>query len=111
MSRHPDFVGDVWAMDENLMGFLVNLPRFMNPDAHQARQRAIEAVRDWHSWARDNFTPESVDEAGNDPFWGTRFFRERQQIFSKMDGFCDDALASVDLSVVWRYVYCAVPSV
>ncbi|ROW11809.1 hypothetical protein VPNG_04993 [Cytospora leucostoma] len=77
------------------------MPRFMIPKAHQARQRALAAVLDWQAWAMENFTPEAVDDGGNDPFWGSSFFRERQELFLGMDGFFHDALASVDLSFIW----------
>lgn len=102
MQRNPTFADDLWAIDESLAGFLIRKPRFLNRTGYQARDRAIAAVRDWHSWARENFTPEAVDKDGDDPFWGSSFFRERQEMFSKMDGFTDDAIACEDLSFIWR---------
>lgn len=104
LQRHPNFINDIWAIDQGVIGLLLNTPRFMNAEAHQARHRALEAVVDWQAWARQNFTPESVDEGGNDPFWGSSFFRERQETFMSMDGFDYDAIASEDLSFIWRYV-------
>ncbi|KAI1212616.1 cytochrome P450 [Annulohypoxylon truncatum] len=99
--RHPSFAQDMWAIDENVTKFILKTPRFMNPKAHQARDRALAAVFDWHAWARQNFTPDAVDGEGNDPFWGCRFFRERQETFSSMDGFDAVAIASEDLSFIW----------
>ncbi|OTB09271.1 hypothetical protein M426DRAFT_7286 [Hypoxylon sp. CI-4A] len=99
--RHPSFANDIWAIDEYITGFLLKLPRFINPEAHRARDRALAAVLDWHAWANQNFTPESVDAEGNDPFWGCKFFRERQKAFYNMDGFDADAIASQDLSFIW----------
>jgi hypothetical protein len=104
MQRHPSFAKDMWAIDENVIGFVLRQPRFMNRKAHQARDRALSAVLEWQSWARENFTPDSIVEDGNDPFWGSSFFRERHEMFSKMDGFSPEAIACEDLSFIWRCV-------
>lgn len=102
LQRHPSFAKDLWDIDEGIMSFVLKKPRFMNPKAHQARQRALAAILDWQTWARENFAPETVDKDGNDPFWGCKFFRERQEMFSNMDGFGPNAVASEDLSFIWR---------
>lgn len=104
LQRHPNFVNDIWGIDDGIISLLINVPRFMKPKAHQARRRALDAVLDWQAWARQSFTPEAVDEYGNDPFWGTSFFRDRQDVFMNVDGFNYDAMASEDLSFIWRYV-------
>ncbi|KAK8053075.1 hypothetical protein PG996_012376 [Apiospora saccharicola] len=101
VQRHPSFARDIWLIDSNITGFILKKPRFMNFQAHEARDRAFQAVLDWRSWASSNFTPEAVDEEGNDPFWGSSFFRERDKMFSNMDGFNAAAKASEDLSFIW----------
>jgi hypothetical protein len=103
LQQYPSFIKDLWIIDDSITGFILKLPRFMNVRAHQARDRALAAVLDWHAWARRNFKPETVDRDGNDPYWGCKFFRERQNTFSSMDGFGPDAIASEDLSFLWRY--------
>jgi hypothetical protein len=104
LRRHPSFTNDIWDVDTNITGLVLRTPRFLNAKAHQARDRALNAVLDWHAWASQNFAPETVDEEGNDPFWGCGFFRDRQDMFAKMDGFDPRALASEDLSFIWRSV-------
>ncbi|KAK8061819.1 hypothetical protein PG994_008185 [Apiospora phragmitis] len=101
IQRHPSFARDMWLIDENITDFIQKRPRFMNRKAHQARDRALAAVLDWRAWAARNFTPKAVDEEGNDPFWGSSFFREREEAFSNMDGFDAAAKASADLSFIW----------
>ncbi|PHH67385.1 hypothetical protein CDD81_155 [Ophiocordyceps australis] len=110
MARHANFAHDLWSIDENILGFLLKLPRFLNLAGHRQRDRALDAVQDWHAWARDNFYPESIDEEGNDPFWGSAFFRDRQQLFSNMDGFDSRAMASEDLAFIWSAQFNAIMS-
>ncbi|KAI0435793.1 cytochrome P450 [Xylaria telfairii] len=104
MQRHPSFAEDLWAVNDGMVRLLFKLPRFLNRKTHQARLRALAAVHDWQTWAGKNFTPDSIDEDGNDPFWGCKFFRERQEIFAKVDGFGEDAIASEELSFLWSAV-------
>lgn len=101
MQHYPSLADDLWSIEENFGSFITKLPRFVNPEAHRLRERALNSVRQWHVWARENFTPASVDEDGNDPYWGTAFFRDRQKTLSNMDGFTHEALASTDLSFLW----------
>ncbi|KAE8341152.1 hypothetical protein BDV24DRAFT_151346 [Aspergillus arachidicola] len=72
-----------------------------HPELLKVLDRALAALKDWHTWARENFDPASVDEHGDDPYWGTRFFRDRQEMFRAMDGFDADAIASQDLAFLW----------
>ncbi|PHH79134.1 hypothetical protein CDD82_2573 [Ophiocordyceps australis] len=101
LARHPHFAHDLWAIDQGVLRLWLRVPRFFNLTAHRARDRALDALFDWHAWARDNFCSESIDEQGNDPFWGLSFFRERQRVFSNMDGFDGRAMASEDLAFFW----------
>ncbi|KAH7304097.1 cytochrome P450 [Stachybotrys elegans] len=100
MEQNPAFPEDLWSIEEYGIRFLLKIPIF-DQKPYQSRERAIEAVYSWQTWARNNFTPESVDEDGNDPFWGCSFFRKRDVMFSDMDGFCSRAKASVELAVIW----------
>ncbi|KAI1855549.1 hypothetical protein JX266_000414 [Neoarthrinium moseri] len=101
LQQSPSFVKDLWTIDKHITGLVLKLPRFFNPKAHQARDRAFNAVLDWQSWATQNFNPEAIDSEGNDPFWGCGFFRERQNLFLNIDGFDRHAIASEDLSFIW----------
>jgi hypothetical protein len=58
-------------------------------------------VKKWQKHARESYTDAALDTAGDDPFWGTKFFRERQGMFLEMDGFDHDAVASEDFGAIW----------
>lgn len=104
MEKNPTFAEDTWTIDEYTIRLLLKLSRFLIPKAHQVRDRALEAVLNWRAWANDNFSPDLIDGDGNDPFWGCSVFCKRNALFSTIDGFCDRAMASEELSLIWRSV-------
>lgn len=61
----------------------------------------MDAVKVWQQHARENFTGSAVDADGDDPFWGSSFFRERHGMFLQMDGFDHNAIASEDFGAIW----------
>ena len=55
----------------------------------------------WLQYARENYTDAAVQPDGDDPFWGTKFFKDRHKGFLKMDGFDHDAVASEEFGAIW----------
>lgn len=101
LKQHPRFLGDFWNIDRSIMDLFVRAPRFMAREAYRARDDALAAVKAWHAWAKNNFDPESIGPDGDDPYWGTKFFRNRQDMFLNMTGFDADAVASQELAFIW----------
>lgn len=77
------------------------IPWFLAPRAYAARKRVVDAVRTWQDYAREHFTDSAIDDNGDDPFWGSSFFRMRQKTFLEMDGFGYDAMHSADFGALW----------
>ncbi|KAI1456428.1 cytochrome P450 [Annulohypoxylon moriforme] len=98
---NPHFLRDYWEFDRNLQTYLQGMPWFLAPKAYAARKRVLDAVKIWQQYARDNFDDLAVGADGDDLFWGSSFFRERQGMFLKMDGFDYDAIASQDFGAIW----------
>ncbi|KAE8334110.1 hypothetical protein BDV24DRAFT_170577, partial [Aspergillus arachidicola] len=101
LRAHPDFLTNRWAFENNIWWMIFGLPRCLAPRAYRARDGALKALKDWHVWARDNFDPAAVNADGDDPIWGSKFFRERKEIFDTIDGFDLDAIATHDLAFIW----------
>ncbi|PYH75488.1 cytochrome P450 [Aspergillus uvarum CBS 121591] len=101
LRAHPDFLTNRWAFENNIWSMIAGLPRFLAPRAYRARDGALRALKDWHVWALQNFDPAMVDADGDDPVWGSKFFRERKTIFDTIDGFDLDAIATHDLAFIW----------
>ncbi|CAI6338089.1 unnamed protein product [Periconia digitata] len=98
---NPIFPRDFWNFDRNLQTYLQGIPQIFAPRAYAARKRVIEAIRTWQQHARENFDPSAMDENGDDPFWGSSFFRKSHDMFLAMDGFDHTAVASTHLGAIW----------
>ncbi|KAF2112887.1 cytochrome P450 [Lophiotrema nucula] len=98
---NPHFLQDFWIFDRNLQTYLQGIPWFLAPKAYAARKRLLKAVEVWQQHARDNYDSSALGADGDDPFWGSSFFRERHEMFLQMDGFDHAAIASVDFGAIW----------
>lgn len=101
MELNPSFNKILWALDHNVMTLFTKTPKILAPEAHSCRDSALAAIKNWHTWARENFDPASIGPDGDDPYWGTKFFRDRQGMFYGMEGFDADAVASEELAFIW----------
>ncbi|KAH6646126.1 cytochrome P450 [Truncatella angustata] len=101
LSLNPNFLSDYWSFDRNLQTYLQGVPWVFAPKAYAARKRVLNAVKTWQQHARDHYHDSVKDSGGDDPYWGSSFFRNRQDMFLEMDGFDYDAIASADFGLIW----------
>ncbi|KAI0122342.1 cytochrome P450 [Daldinia grandis] len=101
LKLNPNFLRDFWDFDRNLQTYLQGIPWFLAPRAYAARKRALDAVKIWQQHARDHYDDSAIGADGDDPFWGSSFFRERHEMFLEMDGFDHAAIASHDFGAIW----------
>ncbi|KAJ4423350.1 hypothetical protein N0V82_001953 [Gnomoniopsis sp. IMI 355080] len=95
---NPTFLEDFAEFDRNLQTYLQGVPWILAPGAYAARKRVVDAVKLWQQYAREH---SGQSDRKDDEFWGSSFFRERQQMFLEMDGFDYDAIASADFGAIW----------
>ncbi|KAJ3493713.1 hypothetical protein NLG97_g4562 [Lecanicillium saksenae] len=101
IDRNPQFLEDLWELDRNLDHLIRGTPRIFVPRVCARRDRLLVAVKDWHEHARQNYDDSCADSNGDDPFWGSRIFRERDSMFDEMDGLSRDDHASQDFGMIW----------
>ncbi|KAL1606207.1 hypothetical protein SLS60_003608 [Paraconiothyrium brasiliense] len=112
LQAHPNFLADLSTLDENFLGLMSRLPKFLFRRGFSAQNRCLRAVKDWHNWARMN--PDvgaTVSDSEDDTAWGSKFIRDRQTLFLEMDGQDHDSTASQDLGVLWAAYHNTVASV
>ncbi|KFG81035.1 Pfs, NACHT and Ankyrin domain protein [Metarhizium anisopliae] len=101
LQRHPHFLEELWKLDRHLDCLFRSTPRVLAPRVYARRDRLLACVKDWRRHAQLNFRDDAVDENGDDPFWGSRVFRQRHALFSDMDHMDADAMAAADFGVIW----------
>lgn len=101
LNRNPKFLDDLWKLDHRVDHLIRGTPRILAPQVYARRDRLLLAVKDWQNHARQNFDESCRDSNGDDPFWGSRVFRERDYLFTNMDGMSKDDQASEDFGMIW----------
>jgi len=105
LKRNPTFTSAFGTFCDNLPTFMKRVPRFLAPQAYNARDKALLAVADWQTWASENFDANTtpLDKDGDDPLWGSKFFRERFSTFVYEMGFDARDIASMELGFLFGY--------
>lgn len=103
LDRNPTLTKAFRTFCDSLPTFMKRTPRIFAPQAYRARDEVLAAMRDWQTWASQNFdaatTP--LDEGGDDPYWGSKFFRERFLTFVYEMGFDPEDMASMELGFLF----------
>jgi hypothetical protein len=103
IQRNPTFPTAFGTFCDNLPTFMKRTPRFLASRIYKARDEVLKAVLDWQTWASENFDPNStpLDEDGDDPLWGSKFFRERFTTFVHEMGFDARDIAAMELGFLF----------
>ncbi|KAL1639426.1 Multidrug resistance protein [Diplodia intermedia] len=100
----PDFPRLFWEYNEWVPSFVKGLPRFLIPRAYAVRERLLTSIKAWHCYAtQESDKLETKPTGEEDPFWGAKYFRDRQKTLLAVDDYDEDALASEDLGSIWGF--------
>lgn len=99
---NPTFTSDLLEYFPYIQDLMKGLPRCYIPDAYRLRRKLINDVKKWHARARAQFKETDLGQDRHaDPWWGSAFMRERQNILQKVDFWDHDAMASSDFGIFW----------
>ena len=102
---NPTFTEDFWTYIGDLPVLYKGLPRWLNPKAHQARDRCIAAIIKWHKHAWENLDHSNDnDDLAWEPYFGARIMRVRYTNFRKMEATTDKSRAAEDLAMIFAYI-------
>ncbi|KAJ2996335.1 hypothetical protein NUW58_g1007 [Xylaria curta] len=102
---HPTFVKDIFKFDSIFPTFALGLPYFMMPKSYRFRDSLVAQFKNWYRFAREHFDPSHIyDDGDGDPYWGSAMMRDRQNSILGIDGHDDEALARVDLGLIWATI-------
>ncbi|KAF2490621.1 cytochrome P450 [Lophium mytilinum] len=108
LELNPSFVDEFWEFDKTIPWFGHGIPAFLMPRATRRRERLKAMMIKWHRYARERC--EEGTEVNGDLAWGSSLMRDRQETLGIVDGLDEDAMAAVDLGLVWASVANVVPS-
>ncbi|KAF1975827.1 cytochrome P450 [Bimuria novae-zelandiae CBS 107.79] len=103
LAKNPGVTQAFWIFCDSLPTYMKHTPRILAPKAYKAREEVIAAVQVWQTWASENFDADTtpLDEDGDDPFWGSKFFRERFSTFVFEMGFDPRDMASMEVGFLF----------
>lgn len=99
---NPNFTRDLLRYYPFVQQLMKGIPKWCIPEAYRLRKKLIQDVKQWHAIARARFQETDINEnGGSDPWWGSAFMRERQNILKKVDNWDHDSIASSDFGILW----------
>lgn len=100
-SVNPTFTDDFIEFYPYAHPLMKGIAQLFMPRATALRESLMRDFRTWHSVARAGFKETDVEEDNTDRWWGLLAIRERQRLFTQVDGWDYDALASLDFGLLW----------
>ncbi|CAI6332901.1 unnamed protein product [Periconia digitata] len=94
------FCDDFWQFSHHMCGFARPFSRWTMGFAHASRRRVLDTIK---TWQRSIIDGEDANEATDisEPYWSNTDIRKWYSRFTSMDGFNDDAVASLYLGIIW----------
>lgn len=105
--RHdPQFARTFWEYDAAFMTLLQGLPKFMCPKGWAARDRTLEATKEWlaaATAAAEHTAPSGGADVDWDENFGHRLIRERNAALVDY-GISFEGRAAMHMGLIWAYV-------
>ncbi|KAK8017346.1 hypothetical protein PG993_013672 [Apiospora rasikravindrae] len=103
LERNPGFIDDLLIFARHVPEFLRLRPRWLNLQAHRARDRLTQNVMEWHEYAQTQVGFDNVpnDDPDWEPIWGSKLMRVRQQYERKTGAMDAVARACEDVGLIW----------
>lgn len=113
LSSYPDFAKDFAAWDRGFLDLMFGLGKFMAPEAHAARQKAITGMTKWIETV-DQLTEGKCPSPTTpnvpwEPRWGSRLSRSRQALWHSL-GLSPRGRASAELGLSFGLNSNAIPT-
>ena len=104
LKQYPKITQDFWKLEANVENFLPGMPRLTVSGVYDVRDKLLEGLTKWLQATHGGTDFAKVGK--NDPEWdaskGSKYFQERDEVFSKMASFNYQSRASEALSVMQR---------
>lgn len=103
LSHNPTLTEDFWAFDQSIPTLLKGLPRWLSPGAYKSRDKVLNAIKKWHTFANEH--SDRYRTGPNDPEWdpyfGCKYVKARQRFLHEIEVMDADGRASEDLGFLF----------
>ena len=103
LSLNPTLTEDFWAFHRGIPALLQRLPRWMSPRAYRDRDKMLDAIKRWHTFAKEHsdFSKPGHNDPDWDPNYRSKIVKAMQACLHEMEVMDGDGRASEDLGLLF----------
>lgn len=101
LSLNPTLANDFWNFNRNIGALFMGAPRWLNPAAYRAREKMLENIKRWQKYAHDHCDIANLVDVDWEPYYGSKFIRERQGLLTKRGILDETARAAENFAFMW----------
>ncbi|KAL8865990.1 MAG: hypothetical protein Q9174_006568 [Haloplaca sp. 1 TL-2023] len=111
LSLNPTLADDFWAFNRAIGTLFMGLPRWLSPAAYRARDRMLQHIERWQRHAEEHSERDQLgDDIDWEPYYGSKFIRERQRLLDKRGILDPTARAAENFAFMWATNSNSVPA-
>ncbi|KAI4859213.1 cytochrome P450 [Hypoxylon rubiginosum] len=110
ISLNPHIVQDFLEFNDYIRLLFMSMPRWLIPKAYKARQRMVDNIQRWQKHARENCDLAELGDVDWEPYYGSRFIRERQALLTRRGILDETARAAENFANLWAANSNSVPA-
>lgn len=101
LSINPTLAEDFWNFNKSIGTLFMNLPRWMSPAAFRKRDKMLRSIEKWQRYAQEHCDIETIGDIDWEPYYGSKFIRERQGLLTKRGILDETARAAENFAFMW----------
>lgn len=101
ISLNPTVVDDFIHFNGYIRFLFMGMPRWLIPGAYKSRDKMQESIKRWYRHANENCDLANLDDVDWEPYYGSRFIRERQGLLGKRGVVDETARAAENFANLW----------
>ncbi|KAL8737233.1 MAG: hypothetical protein Q9181_001887 [Wetmoreana brouardii] len=110
LSLNPTLAVDFWKFNRVIGSLFMGLPRWMNPAAFRMRDKMLRSIEKWQKHAREKCRIEDLKDVDWEPYYGSKFIRDRQGLLTKRGITDETARAAENFAFMWATNSNSVPA-
>lgn len=101
LSLNPTLAEDFWSFNKAIGTLFMGLPRWWSPTAYRKRDRMLRSIERWQRHAQEHRDIEEIGDLDWEPYYGSKFIRERQSLLTKRGIMDETARAAENFAFMW----------